>query len=751
MGFLKYNKLVAVFFLMLTVLFGYFLKDITIYHDIDKFVPENRDDLSFLNKFNASLESDDNYYLVAIENDGNSILEYSFLERIDAFSKGLAQLDNVNKVMSLTNVKVPIKTPFAFAPVSLLDWKNAKGYAKDSVLISKDERFYKRLVADDFKSTLLYVKTLEDLDKDACKSLDASIKALIATSGFANYHLGGRANIESEFVKLINKEIMLFLGACLIFLLVTLSLTFRKLWTILLALVSVVMGVVIFMGILGLIGRPLDMMAMLFPVLMLIIGMSDVIHFITNYSANIFSGVSKEEAVAATVKEIGWATFLTSLTTAIGFASLMLSQMEPIRVFGLYACIGVFVAYFVALFFTTSCLMMIPTKWIVLRAGRASRWDGYMLRVFEYVSKRGKKIGVITLVVFVLSIVGASQMSTNAFLLSDIPEKAKLRQDVSYFEEHYTGIRAFEMAVMPVGSNKITDLKVLQEIGKLEAFLIDNHVGSISSPTSLYKTLNRAYKGNRAEAYAVPKTKRDYKRIKGQVKRFEKTSLNKVVNKEENIGRITGMMKDLGSDKMRALNKEIALWVKTNTDPNVIEFRPTGSALLIDRNNEYLRQSIMESLGLAILAVSILMGIVYKDIRIVFISLIPNLIPLLFAAALIGIVGIELKAATSIVFAIAFGISVDDTIHFLTKYRIERKKGHSVYDSVRDTYLETGKAITMTTIILFFGFFILVFSSFKGIHYIGFLLSVTLFSALLSCLFVMPLFILKVLGKTKNG
>jgi predicted RND superfamily exporter protein len=189
------------------------------------------------------------------------------------------------------------------------------------------------------------------------------------------------------------------------------------------------------------------------------------------------------------------------------------------------------------------------------------------------------------------------------------------------------------------------------------------------------------------------------------------------------------------------LQDSINTWIAAHADSSVVKYRITGSSLLFDKNNEVVRRNISYGLGLAFLVVSLIMGILFRNWRMVIIALIPNLVPIFVCAALMGYLGMELSAATSIIFAIAFGIAVDDTIHFLSRFRLELSRGRKVYDAVRNTFLETGKAMCMTTVILFFGFVILVTSSYPNTVVIGLLMSLTLVSALIADLLLTPVLI----------
>jgi len=304
------------------------------------------------------------------------------------------------------------------------------------------------------------------------------------------------------------------------------------------------------------------------------------------------------------------------------------------------------------------------------------------------------------------------------------------------------GFKVLEMAVIPQGERDLVDPDVLKAVDKLETYLEDSTVvNALASPVTAYKMLNRASNGDRRKFYRLPGNPKRIDKYTNQLKRFKSKELNVLVSKDKKLGRISGIMPDTGSDLTKAMNTQIDGWIDGNIDPTIVKFRKTGSHYILDKNNEYLRDSLTKSLGLAILVVCLMMALLFKDFKMVFIALVPNLLPLLIAGAIIGLIGMELKASTSIIFTIAFGIAVDHSIHFISKFQIERGKGYSVRGSIYHTFVETGKALYITTLILFFGFSLLVFSSFNGIFYVGLLVSITLVTALAACLLITPVII----------
>ncbi len=747
---LEYRKHIIGAVCLLTCLALYNATKVYFYHDLDRFLPKELNDHQFLKHFQAELEPDDSYYLIAAKNH-NGIFEQDFLFKLDSLTKSCNKLEHILNTVSISNLSNPLKTPFGLVNVPVIHIDQPEKYLKDSINIFSDERILERFVSKDGKTAMVAMQTASPLTQGEAESLHAAAKALGASFSFDEMHTIGKAYIQTEFVRLIQSELFFYIILCNIFLILVIYFIFRRFWTVFIALNSVVLGAVFFAGLLGFFQIPLDLMSMLFPPLMLIVGMSDVIHFLSKYMDELRAGKERLPAMAETIREIGWATFLTSSTTAVGFSALYFSKIEPIQTFGIIAAVGVFIAYLTVLFFTT-CVLVYFTPAQILSKDRVSEFfESITHRNYFFVQNNTKLILFTSAICMLLCFWGISKISTNAFVLSDVPDKSELMDEVRFFDEHLSGIRSFELAIIPKEQYLVDDFEVIQEIEKLEQHLkTSTTVKSILSPSGVYKSMNRANSSNNAKAYRLPSDPKKFKKYKRQLSKVAPGKFNKVISEDKKLGRLTGRMVDLGSERIKEINQGVTDWIDSNIDASIVEFRPTGTALVIDKNNDYLRESLAQSLVFALLMVSLMMAFLFKDIRLVIISLIPNVIPLFIAAALLGFVGIELKASTSIIFAIAFGIAVDDTIHFLSKFKIERSKGVPIRLSIYNTFMETGKAIYLTTVILFFGFCLLIFSNFNGVYYVGFLISFTLLAALLSCLTLLPVCLTWILGGFKE-
>ncbi|MEM9921996.1 MAG: MMPL family transporter, partial [Bacteroidota bacterium] len=263
-------------------------------------------------------------------------------------------------------------------------------------------------------------------------------------------------------------------------------------------------------------------------------------------------------------------------------------------------------------------------------------------------------------------------------------------------------------------------------------------VSNIYSPTATYKNIHLLFHQNRPEEYVFPKEEKRFKKYKRFAKRIPSTSTDAMISEDRTKARISSRIQDIGADEVKAIGLIMDDWIKENIDPQIATIKRTGTGLMLDKSSEYIRESLIWGLGLAILMVSVLMMLLFRNVKLLVVCLLPNMIPLLLAGALLGYSGTEMEMGIPIVFAVIFGIVVDDTIHFLGKFKLLTAKGLSTEEALQLTFRETGKALCLTTIILFFGFMVLLFSKHPPTFTAGWLVSLTLLSALFCDLLLIP-------------
>jgi predicted RND superfamily exporter protein len=716
----------------------YWISGLGFSYDIERFFPENDDDAAFMAAFSDRIERDDLFLLVAIDN-GESIYDSVFLQKLTSFTNACRDLPGIETVSSLTNFKDPIKTPFGLSFRQVLHPDQPERYAADSMDIRQDTRLYNNLLAADEKAVNVVLRTYPSLSQATADSLDSAINALIAHYGFEKTHIAGVANTQSVFVAKIKKEMLFYISLSILITSLLLFWLYRSLLGVFIPMVSVLGALVLFLAYMRLSGQLLDIMSSMYPMLMMIFGMSDLIHLQSKYIDEMEKGKSSFDAILYALKEIGLALFLTSLTTAIGFAALLTSAIPAIRDFGLNAAMGVMLAYGSVVVFSAALLSLFNANQLQKVKNQQLIWDKIAHKLYHFAIVGKLKVVLTTLVVVLVCVWGIGRISTNTYLLGDLPLNSKLRTDFQFFENRFSGVRTLELAIQPQPGHALFSAAVLQEVEKLEAYLADSITdGGIQSPVMLTKTMNKSWSGGLKSAYKLPEDSSIYKTFSTLLQKNKQLSQFALFDSSLSLGRVSLRVRDTGSDSLSYQMRRIERWIEKNTDPTIARFRFTGSGLMVDKNNEYLRNNLLQGLLLAFCLVGIIFSLLFRDWRMLFISILPNLIPLLVAGAMLGFLNIELKAVTSIIFTVSFGIAVDDTIHFLTRYKIERAKGNTVGDAMLLTFQISGKAILLTTLILIAGFISLTFSDFTGTYYVGIIVCITLISALISDLFLIP-------------
>ncbi|PTM07939.1 MAG: hypothetical protein DA408_21305 [Bacteroidetes bacterium] len=738
---IRFRVPILVAFAILAVASGYFVTQLKFAFDFEQFFPEGDEDLAFFRDFIDNFEADDNFMIVALVRP-EGVFDSTFLEEVHDFSLRARELPHVLESQSLTKFSYPLKTPFAVTSIPVIHRLDPTRYAADRERVLHDPRFVNNFINEKGTALTVYLKTGSSMTLDDSREHMRALQALVKEYDFPNVHMLGRPYFQQELVQMQKREITF--SALVSGLLVSLImfLIFRRGWGIVVSLVSIALGLLLFMGFLGATGRELNAISALYPVLMIIVGTSDVIHIMSKYIDELRKGKSREEAIRISIKEIGMATLLTSLTTAVGFATLLSSRVVPIRDFGINAAAGVVIAYLTVLLFTTAALSFFQTDQIIKLGRGQAFWERLLERIYQFTLRRSRAITIGSLALVVVCAWGISLITTNYSILNNMPRGEQITEDFHFFEEELTGFRPLEFAIYTQGEHRATDYDVLQQIEKIEEYLQKiPYVKAIGSITAVYKSLNQMHANNRADAYVLPETEAEYNRYKRLADQVPMLQLSVLVNEDQDMARITSRVFDIGADSIKAFGIRTDNWIASNIDSSLIQVKQTGTGLIIDKNAAYIRSSLLTGLAFAVLIVSFLMALLFRNGTMLFISIVPNLLPLLLAGALLGYLGIELEAGVSIVFAVIFGIAVDDSIHFLSKFKLARMQGLKVEAAIHLTFRETGKAILLTTIILFFGFLVMLFSIHPPSVTIGLLISLTLVSAVIADLLLLPLLI----------
>jgi predicted RND superfamily exporter protein len=489
-------------------------------------------------------------------------------------------------------------------------------------------------------------------------------------------------------------------------------------------------------------------MTVLMPCILLVVSISAVVHIVQKYLDELRKGKQKTRALWTAFKEIGLATFLTSFTTAVGFMSLYPSNILPIKDFGWIMAIGVYVSF-------ALCFTLLPALLYLMKKPRISGahyndsfWNKRLHRLLILLIRHRTRVLGFSFLIMLLSLCGLFLVKFDNSFIDDFASSDDVRGDYLFFEKEFSGFRPFEIALNTThDSLNFFDYKVVMELDKIEKGVEEIYgAGFIISPNTFIKGTRRAMNGGFAHEFKLPENPEELEAVKRNVKRLPKVDIRSYLTDDKKEARLSAKVLDRGGHINRELNAKFAAYVNANVDADILRCRLTGMPYLTDKVNEFLAANILSSLTIAFFVIALIMGILFKSLRMIVIAILPNILPLVIVAAIMGIFGIAIKISTSIIFAIAFGIAVDDTIHFMGKLRIELSKQKSVLYALKSTFLSTGKAIVMTSVILVAGFGILIFSQVSSTFYIGFLVSITLLFALLSNVMFLPVLVMMFYG-----
>jgi len=741
-----YSKRIAWLILItvtgITVWLGYEMRQSKFDYAFEKFFPKENEETRLYEKFRGQFENDYDFLLIGIEND-EGIFRPEFLEKVERFSDTLSAIRDIKKVYSPTDLKLPILQGVGISYKKVLRIHDREGLKKDSARIYETREFVGSFFASDGRSLCLVLQTKEKMAKKPSDVLLSRIESATASFGFNRVHMAGKINAQYVYLKRMQKEIVFFLTAAVILVILLLAVTFQSVWNVLFPITVVLLSVIWQLGIMHLAGKRIDILTTLLPTILFVVGISNVIHIISKYIEELRAGQSKQNAIRITMKEVGLAASLTSVTTALGFVSLVTSHIIPIREFGLYTALGVLIAFLLTLTVGPSVLVLFPPPRITKRKTNDRIWRNLLYRQLTWTLRHPWLVTGIMVIVTLIASAGIFRLKVNSYLLEDLRPHEPLRQEFTWFETNYSGSRPFEMVITISDTTKnIFTYEAAKQVEILEAGIHKHFgVGFIQSPLSQFRFFHRALNSGKNSYFRLPETRGSFDTLVYKMRTFGLTGLSewkRFVTADLRTVRISGKMYDVGSYRMnemeQAFRKEMAL----QTDTALLEYQFTGSARLVDQNISFLSVSMMKGLGLAFAMIACIFAVMFRSLRMLFIAFIPNTVPLFVVAGFMGWAGIDLKVSTSMIFTIAFGIAVDNTIHFLSRYRIERMAGKSDLYAIKRSYLSTGKAIIITSVILYAGFTPMITSSFLSVYYFGLLIFITLLIGLLADLFLLP-------------
>ncbi|MFC5624663.1 efflux RND transporter permease subunit [Algoriphagus winogradskyi] len=707
-------------------------------YNFETFFPQNDTDLDFYNSFKSQFENDNDYLLIALSNSEDELLKPDFLEKANRIQSQIQKLEKVDTVISILNLRQPVIGVFGLTYRKLLDWSDEKSLANTS---SNLNQYRSQLISKDGNALLLLIKNEQNISKVAGDELYGSIKELFSQFEIEPLAIAGKIQTQGDFIVLMQNEFGLFFGCSILLMVFLLIIIFRSWWGVVIPLVVLLIGVAWAFGLLLYLGKPFDVMSIMQPTIFMIVGLSALIHFFTHLTKKLKTGVNKGDAITAIYKELLMPVWLTVLTTSLGFVSLYFTTIPALQDFGWTTGLGVLVIFLAVILISPGLLFLIP----IAKSYSIPKVEqpDILHRLFAWQLKKRKSIYLSFLGITMLCVFLGSKLEINGYLLDNLPLDHPIQKDFEYFDEQFGGSNPLEISVS-IGPKAISllDLEVLKELEKVEAKIHELFGDSkIISPLILIKSINQAQNQGDPKAFTLPSSGQRQRMGRWLDKALELNG-KQVLSKDRKTGRISSRVPDLGSLKMSELRDELNDFVNNKIDSDLLKVRWTGTAYLIDKGHKSVTKQMAKGLGVAFLLVGIIVGFLFRSWRISFLLLIPNLIPLIWMLGLMYLLDIEFKLTTAILFTVAFGIAVDDSIHFMSRLKHELSLGKNLIYALKRTCLEAGKAIALTTVVLTTGFGLLIFSQFGVTHFTGLLISASLIFALLADMLLLPLLLL---------
>ena len=750
--FILRNRIFLIVLLFgITLLMAYNAKDAKLAYTMAKLLPNDHQTNVEYEDF-LKVYGEQNLFVIAIKD--SNFLNVNNLADINNITQNIEDLKGVVSIVSITNISFLVKDT-STSKLALKRWYSKDFSSKkeiDSAFISfSNQLIYKGVLnnLDNTITTLLIsldekiIKTPQRIElifkiKDIVNEYEKKYKSSIHYSGLPYIR-----TIDSLMVK---EEITYFIILALIITAVILFLFFKSFNATLSSMITVVIGVIFSFGTIVIFNYDISIFMAIVPPLIIVIGIPNCVFLINKYHSEFIKSQKKFYSLQIMIQRIGNITLLTNLTTAAGFASFILTDSETLREFGVIASLNI-----IFIFILSLCVIPIyfsfassPTK--KQTEHLTKKWLINFVNYLSFLVKdKRKMIYGVTFFLLIVAFVGINKVKTTGNLTDDLPKGEQLFKDLKFLENNFSGVIPLEVIVDTKKRNGLMKAYNMKKIDSLSNLLFSYL--EFSKPLSyidLIKHAKQAFYNGDPLFYALPNSQEISIINRLMNKKDDKINiLNNLVDTSKQQARISLRVADISSVKMDSIFSSLKPQIDKIFDPKIYNVTITGATIVFLEGTKFLLKNLFTSLSIVIILISIFMAWMFNSFRMVIISIIPNLIPLLLTASIMGYFGVALKPSTILVFSIAFGISVDDTIHFLAKYRQELLLNNwSINKSVFSAIRETGISMFYTSVVLFFGFFIFVVSDFGGTIAMGLLVSITLMLAMLSNLILLPALLL---------
>lgn len=732
---LKYPKVVLGILILITGFLCVFAQHIPTDNSLDAFTSKDDPDRIFQKHLNKQFGTDD---IIVIAFSNENIFTPESLELIDRITHRTEDLKCVYKVTSLTNVNNIIGTEenFIVEPLIREIAEIEEGLDEIKKEALANPIYLGNLISGDAMTTAILVQ-LEDLPKDSQDKniLISRIKNILTEESSNNktrFYVAGSSIVNYYSALYVENDLNLFLPLILVLIALVLYTIFRNIVYILIVLGNIFICLIWTLGFFGLVGASLNTVTTIVLPLITALAAALSVHVLTDYRRNCLQPGEKRKVLVDTMHHLFKPCLMACLTTAAGFASLQVSNVPPIKDFGGIAAGGMICCFLISFTFlpiTLSCAKKPSTS--MVRVAKPGLLDNILEFFAAFSMKHGLSIIIISVLLVLASIVGIFRLKIETNLLEFFKKKSDVYQSTKFVEKNLSGVTFADISLESELTDAFKDPTILRQIESLHDHLKTyDQVDKVTSINDYLKEMHKSFHNEDNAYYRLPESR---ELVAQYLLLFDSDDLEDFIDSDYRWARVSVRITEHSSEKLKELIDNIKSYAIKNLGKN-LKVKMTGTAVLKSNLIDRILKSQIQSLGMAMIIIFTLIFLVFRSIKMGMISIAPNLLPIVINFGIMGWTGIPLNTATSMISAIAIGIVVDDTIHFLAFYN---QNGDHIH-SISRTIFAKGRAIITTSVVLFVGFGILLFSNFVPTIYFGILVASIMVIAILGDLILLP-------------
>ena len=754
-GVLKYRYPLLIALLLVTAFMAWQASKVKLSYEFSRAIPTDHPKYLAYQQFKSQFGEDGNLLVVGTET--NRLFEADFFNsytKLVRDIKGIKGVEDIISIPTAINLLKDEETEKLNPSLIFRDTLLSQSEVDSSAAEFLNLPFYQGLLYNPTtKASLIGIRVNKEIMASPARTeMVSDITKLAEDFGKQQQiqiYLSGLPLIRTVIADRIQKEMRLFLAGSLLLSALILLLFFRSFGTMMLSLAVVLIGVIWSLGTLQLFGFKITLLTALIPPLVVVIGIPNCIYFLNKYHTAFKETNDQRSALVLMVEKMGIVTLFCNIAAAIGFAVFALTKSEILKEFGLVAGINIMMLFFISLIVIPGVLsLQSPPKEKHLRYLHNPRLQRWLVRLERWSLHHRKQIFIVTLLVVIVSVAGIFRLKSIGYIVDDLPKTDKIYTDLKFFENQFKGVMPLEILVDTKKKYGVSrDLGNLQKIDSLEQFLVSrNYIGKPLSIIQALKFARQSFFEGDSSSYTMPSeydlpALAQYLNMKPDStsgKNTFGTLISSFMDSNRQQARISVTMQDVGTERLPFILDTIQGRADEIFDTSKYNVQLTGTSVTFVEGSRFIISGLKESIFWAFLLIAACMLYLFKSARILLCSLIPNVIPLVITAGVMGWAGVHLKPSTVLIFSVALGIAIDVTIRFLVNYKQNSKHVQSIQANVIQTIHSTGLSIIYTSIVLIAGFVIFCFSSFGGTFALGWLTSLTLVVATIANLVLLP-------------